>query len=399
MADQALFAGSNFIVSLLLARWLESQAYGAVSLAYSLLLLVGVLQLGFFNEPMMVYGSGRFRNSFWSYKGVLAAANLRFGLGVGMVFLGMGIIAHSLGLKVLALAFWGYALAAPAVFSLWFEKQVVYVLLEPKRSAAAGAAYLIFYLGLATLFFKKELLNAFSAPVLMGVAAALAVSLMSLRAWKGWPLSTQGVNPRLVYTLHLEYGRWAAFTGVLSWAPGYLPFFVLPPLHGLEAVARLRALLNLLMPIWHFNGALSRLLLPVLVRAREQDRVKSTALRAFFIMAGFAVLFWSVLAFWGAPLMDMLYMGKYTEDVALLTWVGLAPVLGAAVAVLGAYLRAMENPRAVTAAYAKSLALGVPVMVVLSWGYGVGGSVAAVVLIEFFYVLFLLNALRKKVAA
>lgn len=41
--DQGLFAGSNFLVSVLLARWLEPASYGAFSVAYSVFLLLDSL--------------------------------------------------------------------------------------------------------------------------------------------------------------------------------------------------------------------------------------------------------------------------------------------------------------------------------------------------------------------
>ena len=37
LADQALFAGSNFILNIVLARWLSPNDYGAFGVAFSML--------------------------------------------------------------------------------------------------------------------------------------------------------------------------------------------------------------------------------------------------------------------------------------------------------------------------------------------------------------------------
>lgn len=71
MTDQALFAGANFLVSILLARWLKPAAYGAFSLAYAIFLLLGTVHTGLWTEPMLVYGSGRYRENFPAYQQIL----------------------------------------------------------------------------------------------------------------------------------------------------------------------------------------------------------------------------------------------------------------------------------------------------------------------------------------
>lgn len=397
VADQALFAGGNFLVSVLLARLLEPKAYGAVSLAYAVLLLFGTLQSAFLNEPMMVYGSGRLRDRFGRYKRILAKANWVLGLLTATLFALVGAVGHARGEELLAWSFWGFALAVPLVFALWFERQSAYVLLEPHKSAAGGAAYLALYLGLALLLSHQGLLNAFSAPVLMGVASLAAMRLLlGLISLKEGTLPNPSLDAGAVYREHWRYGRWAAMTAVLGWVPGYLPFLLLPFFHGLEATARLRALLNLMMPIWHFNGALSRLLVPALVRALSRGRAPSVAWRAFLALGGFATLYWLLMAVAGEAVVDALYGGLYTQDAYLLRVLGLGPVLGAAVAVMVAWMRAQENPRAV--AYASILAVGpsIPLLVFLGWRWEVSGIISYLLLKEMSTIAFLGIALKKK---
>ena len=65
--DQALFALSNLLVNVLLARWLPPAEYGAFVTAYTVLLLVSVAHSAFLAEPMLVFGSDKYAASFSHY--------------------------------------------------------------------------------------------------------------------------------------------------------------------------------------------------------------------------------------------------------------------------------------------------------------------------------------------
>ena len=69
--DQGLFAGSNFLLNVLLARWLDPADYGAFALAYSVFLLLGVFHTAILTEPMLVFGPGKYRERFHEYLGIL----------------------------------------------------------------------------------------------------------------------------------------------------------------------------------------------------------------------------------------------------------------------------------------------------------------------------------------
>src|SRR5258707_15848662 len=56
ISDQGLIAGSNFTLSIVLARWLEPAHYGAYALAYSLYLLLNSFNQALLQEPLNVLG-------------------------------------------------------------------------------------------------------------------------------------------------------------------------------------------------------------------------------------------------------------------------------------------------------------------------------------------------------
>jgi O-antigen/teichoic acid export membrane protein len=379
VTDQALFAGTNFLVNILLARWLEPAAYGAFSVAFSLFLLLGTLHTALWTEPMLVYGSGRFRASFRAYQGALLRDHWRFGGGVALAFLLLAAVFGALGQKEMALSFLGLSLAAPSVLCLWLVRRGAYVLLEPRLAAAGGALYLVLYLSLAFLLLKTGLLNEATALWAMALAALLAA--WAIRARIPGEGAT-GVDPGEVRRLHWGYGRWALLAGALSWVPANVYYLVLPAFHGLEAVAQFRVLSNLLMPILHFNGALGQILVPGMLRANAEghlDRFTRISLAALVI---FACFYWFFLAAMGSKLMELLYGSKYIQLSSWLLWLGLLPVLGAVASVMSSLLRAAEKAKTIALVYGLLAGVSVTVGVLLVWAQGLGGAIQATLLIN-----------------
>src|SRR3712207_1992334 len=65
--DQGFFASSNFVLNVLLARWLAPADYGAFSLAFAVFLLIGSLHTAVLTEPMLVFGPGKYKDRLSEY--------------------------------------------------------------------------------------------------------------------------------------------------------------------------------------------------------------------------------------------------------------------------------------------------------------------------------------------
>lgn len=379
VVDQALFAGSNFLVGVLLARWLDPAAYGAFSAAYAVFLFLGTLHTGLWVEPMLVYGSGRFREAFGGYQKALISYHWRFG---GLALLGFLLVAAGFGVAgqgEMALSFAGLAFAAPLVLYLWLVRRGAYVILAPHLAAYGGLVYLVLYLGNSALLLQMGLLNEGTAFLAMALAALLAAEGIRLRLKDG---AEGTVDPGEVRSLHWDYGRWAVLGGALSWVPGNIYYLVLPAFHGLEAAAQLKAVTNLLMPVLHFNSALGSLLVPGMVRARAQGGLGRFARGSLVVFLAFSLAYWALLAGMGRELMGWLYGGKYIQAYVWLPSLGLLPVLAAVASVMSSLLRALERPGAVAFVYALLAGFAATVGVGLVWVHGLGGAVQGLLLVN-----------------
>jgi hypothetical protein len=78
VSDQGLFSLSNFALSVLLARWLVPQDYGAFTVAFAVFLFVGTFYTALLTEPMLVFGPSRYEGRFSEYLGALMYGHLGF---------------------------------------------------------------------------------------------------------------------------------------------------------------------------------------------------------------------------------------------------------------------------------------------------------------------------------
>lgn len=374
VADQGLFAVSNFVLNLILARWLSAADYGAFSLAFTLFLLLGTVHTALVVEPLLVFGAGRYNANVGAYlRSVLnlhwvLAALLSLVLGA-LVFLWPSLRVQ-LGGTTLALMF-----AAPLILFQWLARRACYIDLQPALAARAGGVYLALTLALATLLFCTGALTPVTALLVMAAASVASAAqifrtlLRSRRALELFPLHE-------TWTQHWQYGKWALGAALLSFVPGNVAPFFLSLSYSLDAVGAYRALWNLLQPAMQLFTALGVMLLPTFRKQGAALSLRRWTGRLLLVALGYALL----LAVFREPLLELLYGKKYLAYSPALILAGLVPLSSAVIAVLAAFLRAAELPRAVFWGYAGSAAFAVTGGLVLIQQAGVEGAVVAAVL-------------------
>ncbi len=379
IADQGLFAGSNFLLNVLLARWLDPADYGAFALAYSLFLLLGVFHTAILTEPMLVFGPGKYAGRFREYLGILLRGHFALMLPSGLLLLAAAFLLGRLYSPAVERAFLGLALAGPFILLLWLVRRAFYVRLEPAWAAVGGGLYFLVLIVSIQALRAADALSPATGFLAMGAGALAASALLlahlrpRLRAIAGNPTA-----PALVAADHWRYGRWALATAGVSWFPSNIYFVLLPAWFSLEAAGALKALLNLAMPALHSIGALSGLLLPALAANRKQSGSLAMAktMRSFLVLFLFgAALYLAVLWGLGSELFRLFYAAKYTEYASwplLLT--GVLPLGGCVTAVLSNALRALERPGWVFWCYLGSSIVALLVGIPLILSIGVTGA-------------------------
>ncbi len=349
--DQAFFAGANFLMNVLLARWLGADAYGALAVGLATLFLLGAMHMALLGEPLLVFGAGRFAERRGAYLAAILAGHWAVS-GVVLVAMVVAGALFAMGeSRELAVALIGLGLASPFILLQWLTRRICYLTRQPHAAALAGAAYLALMLGGLVALRQGGWVSLPSALVVMGAASAVTGLALVLLIRPGWS-SLDRLLLREAASAHAGYGRWSMATNAAIFSSGQAFYLLAAMLISLEASALLRAMMNLVTPMHLVSAAAATLLVPALVRAPTPEAVRSRTRAVLALLCAAAAGYWLILGLAQGPLFEIVYGGQYRPRGALVWILGATLVTGAASDVAAAALRARERPDLVFAAFA-----------------------------------------------
>jgi O-antigen/teichoic acid export membrane protein len=373
--DQGMFALSNFAVNIVVARWLSVQDYGAFTIAYTVFLLLATVHTALLSDPLIVFGAGQYRDVLPGYLAVLMRSHWVLATAASLVLSVSGIGLTLFGQRDVGLALLGLAIANPFILLLWLVRRSCYIPVDPRLAAFGGILYMAILLSGAYLLLRIGQLTPASAFVLMGVGSlASAVWIQSRLPFK-FSADITGAFRSRIRSEHWMFGRWVVCAGLVGAASSQAYYVVMPPWHGLESTATLKALTNLVMPAMQSLTALSVMMLTSLVRVRDTPRFGRMVRRLLIVYTVGTLVYWLALGLSHQHVVRWLYGGRYASQSALLWLLGLLPVVGALTGVLDSALRARERSGAIFRAWVLALVstcvLGIP----LALAFGTGGAI------------------------
>ena len=402
LLDFGLYSGSNFLLGILLARWMVPEQYGAYALAFSIFILITFLYQALVLEPLSVFSGttysknlrGYIKSNVWLHWGVSAV--------ICVLMAATAIAAkfwwHS---PVSALAFAGMTAATPFILIHALGRRSFYLKLSPGPSAFGSSFYCFLVVSGSFLVYKLGWLSAFSAFLVMGFAALVGGVVMFFQLNSKLEPATAQMHLHETWKKHWHYGKWALGTCIVGWIPTYVYIPLVSKFSGLAVTAELRALMNLGGPVLQTYAALSMLFLPYAARVQgESGRQRSTTLTrkltALFV-AG-AIAYWMVLIPLRRPLFNLLYAGKYTDASSLLPLFAAETVIWSAALGPAIMLRAMEYPRSLFFANGAASVVAIVVGVPATRYFGLRGVVWSMVLAQVLYVAVAFVLLERKLA-
>ena len=377
--DQGLISGSNFLIGILLARWMAQAQYGVYALAFSIFLLFSLFHQSLLLEPQSVFGPSEFRENQRGYLGTLLW--LQIGLA-SLILVGLGLLAcigWGLGWSGgLPGALAGVTIAAPCILMFYLVREACYV--KPNQQLAVQGSSLYFVLVMALLFvvYRKELMSPFTAFLVMGLAALASSTFLITRLKPSMSLSTESTRSSVVIRKHWLYGRWALASTFVVWLPWNSYYSLLGRYSSFADVGALRALMNLFLPLAQTLTALSLLLLPSAARKHGQEgpagalgQTRNTML----LFASGTLAYWAIVLPLSQPIIRFLYKGQYADIVPLIPWMGLASLFWFCAHSTTISLRAIQTPSSVFIVYGAAsivcLLIGVPAV----RAYGIRGAI------------------------
>lgn len=376
VCEQACFAGSHFVLNVILARSLAIDTYGAFALSGTGLLVL----IGFYNalmlEPASVLDLSRYEPRPSAYCRAQLVLHLTFSVLAAAVIVAIGFaVFASNGGGQLATALVSMGLASPFILLFWLARRFMYILGRPPAALVGSAAYLICICTAATWLQTEELLTPVTAFTVMGLASGVSATLMLRQAgvFRIEPVAERRFDRGALVSERWRYGRW--MIGVVLAEIAVTPALVLmsTAMLSLGALGVLRAMQAFVLPMGHAVIAISAVALPALARDFEQGRLaalarKSTVLAGSLLTA--ALVIEVILIIFHPTLERILYGGKFAEYSFLIPLFGLVTILESLGVCYATVLSAVRQPslifRSVLITVPLSLSLGF--VCISQWG-------------------------------
>lgn len=329
ISDQALFAGSNFFINLLLARWMPKEEFGAVVVAFTWFLLVQTFYEALLVSPMSYYGADKYQSIFRRYLGYIFTGHALLSIAIAVIFGIIALLINEFNSVLLGQAMAGVAVATVFLLARGMIRQPFYVLSKPHYSALGGGIYLVVNVAVTALLYASNLLTPFSALVGMGAAsfAAIVVQIFLLKPkFRG---KSEHISTRSVIEDHWRHGKWAISARAISWLSTNFGMLIIPLVTGFSSSATLKAITNLTMPIFMTSTAMVALLTPIFVRTYKAEGATGLdkKVRNFNYVAMFVTgTYFLVLSIFGKQIISLIYDGRYDSEVSTIYIMAIAAI-------------------------------------------------------------------------
>ena len=368
-------SGSNFVLSILLARWLAPYQYGAYAVAFSIFLFLVQFHQAAILEPMSVFGGGAMRSRLKAYLGDLLWLHVAVSGMIAAVLCGLAFLPRVFHGQDMRMTLLVMVPAVPCILLFWLTRRACYLEHSPGLASTGSLLYSVVLLGSVFVAYEVGRLSAPTAFILMG-AGALITSLVQLirlqPALTWWPHSA-----RAVWRKHFAYGRWANASAIFIWITSSFYYPLLGKFGGLEDAAELRALLNFSLPVVQSVTAIALLVQPRISRVAHEEGASGVlrwSMRMMKLYAFGACLYWLPIFLFRDRLAEVLYRGNYPDIAPLIPVVAFASIVTSASSGIANGLRAIELPSAVAYMFGMSSVVTIVVGTPLTLRFGLNGA-------------------------
>ena len=370
--DQATSSTANFVMNVLLARWLAPADYGSFSVSWSFCLVFAALHNAMILEPMSVVGPAEYGTGLRAYLQSVRKLNVQVVLALGLCAAATGVFYKTPGVRqvlfVLALCLPGYLLVLT-------RRREQYVLDQPLRALQISGAYAVAVLGTLNVLHATSHLTAASGLACIGMALPVAL-LAGMRRPHTAESRAAGVGP--IARAHWKYGRWLFASTLVAFGIPDLQTILLSVLVDLKSAGALRALMNFVLPLAQLLTVLSIFCLPRLARQMKMHGagrgLRQTIVFPLAIIVT-ALGYLAVLLAFGPLIERLLYGGRMAAYLGFLPWLAAAALISSVGTGFSALLRAAQNSQHQLLAGVTGTATGVIAALLLLKSYGLEGAI------------------------
>lgn len=369
-----MWAGSNFLVSIMMARWMGQHEFGVFASGYALFWIIASFHASMLTEPMTIYGAFDHRGRLREYLGCLLWIHAAMWGVISCGFVAAGILHQALDFSLMAQMMYGWSIAAGFILSSGLLRRYLYIIHRPDLAAAGASIYvLVAVFGLWAIDHIGTISLLAACSVLGSAGAVSSVFYICLIQPKA---RLDRGQMSTVLKQHFTYGRWSVPSGFASTAIAAFPYVYLPIAGSFEQNGAFRAISNLVLPITHIIASMGSLILPSMARQGFARRihVKRQADRWMMALAFVTTVYGAVLFFLMEPAFRILYSGKY-DSIPSGSWLlVLVPLASLPNLIYGSALRALKSPGSIFRSYGVALIYALTVGIYLISTYQVMGS-------------------------
>jgi O-antigen/teichoic acid export membrane protein len=379
IADQGVISGTNFLVSLALARVMEGAEYGLYVFGFTTLIIIEGLQNNLVSAPLNVISVRKSRTEwrelvfhsilFYVIISLLVVATLSasYFLLLGTTYSGNAIVL--LNLNITAVAFMGSEL---------LRKSFLSILDIGSTLLLDVIAYSIRSLALLAVFF----LDVTSSVVVLHFISfgSLVSILIGLRKLK-LDLRLMKFN-KLVMIEIFDFGKWT----LLDWLPfvlsGQLYVYIVTFVLGNEATGALGAIRNFVAPVSILLVSLMNYVLPYFsgTYAKKGGAAFKTTLVSFFAkLILILAVYLTVINVFAGDLLTLVY-GKYGEYAFILLLLSLGVALNILFKPFDIYIRVICKPKYIFLSRIGSATVSTLLCYPLVKNYGLSGAAFSYIL-------------------
>ena len=374
MADQAIFALTNFVTNILFARWLLPADYGILAVSFSGYLLLTVVHYGSVLEPLLVQSAQVDAGRLRSYVVTLILAHVIGIAGISALAGGVSGIAWLFDMPETALSITGAGIGGSFMVTLLTARRLCLVFLSTRVSTTIGMLYMAGVVLTAYLLHRFSHVTWFDFWLVMGAWSLLCSSAIFALLY----MSLRGTNPYTLaelFRFQWQYARYGMVASVCSWLRADGILLILAQTAGLEAIAETRAVTSVANPVMQVLFALQTSWLVAFSRDHRLARLWKTAI-VYFVGAGLTLV---AVAEIHTPLVRWVYDGLYLNGAWMLPLYCVAHVLNGIESVFTCFLKAIRSLRR---GYAPQLAGCIVAVIVGCWSIpsmGQAGFIFAVI--------------------
>lgn len=346
--DQTIFSSANFIVSILLAKWLGDKDFGGFAIGLTIITFFMQVYTSFSLETISVIGPSGYHDRLYSY--LMGQIRLLFLLSISL-----GILLGLIALATLLLSgnsenssilfFSGVCL--PFILFPLLMRRIFYVLLKPGFALVGSVIY---FFGLIFIFYftnQFDILTGINSLFIISIAS-FSSGLIMLLLLKNNGYSEEKIDLLIILSETWSFGKWLIISGIFIGLATQSQVYLVGVLSSTEDAGAVRILQTFIQPAMLIFTAFSSLVTPAIVNDFVSRKYNGMRRKIFLftLSASIVALLYEYLLFlFGSYLNNSLFGEKYSAySNQILIW-GFVPILWALFWGGSIALQAIQKPQ------------------------------------------------------